>query len=150
MDFDRIPLIDLNGTLMELNASADSINTWKTELNRTLSVGIFNNWVKWMKTHKENPDHVPWDFLTKDQQSEILLNILGPRGLNFTRSVAVTTIYVILLLVGFAGNFLTCTIIICNSYMRVPSNYFLFSLAIADIITLVGGKCIENTYQYLK
>ena len=46
-------------------------------------------------------------------------------------------------MVGFFGNLLTALIIIFNSYMRVPPNFFLLSLAVADMITLLGGKKIN-------
>ena len=55
-------------------------------------------------------------------------------------SICLSTLYAVLFVVGFFGNLLTALIIIFNSYMRVPPNFFLLSLAVADMITLLGGK----------
>lgn len=81
-----------------------------------------------------------WQNLSRIDKDDYLATMLGPKQLDLTRSTLMTTLYSLLFLIGFTGNFLTCIIILCNSYMRVPANFFLFSLAIADIITLIGGK----------
>ena len=88
---------------------------------------------------QEHPGFVPWDFLSKEEQSKLLQDNLGPDVHSFKKSLIVTIIYGILGVIGVTGNFLTCVIILFNSYMRVPANFFLFSLAIADMITLIGG-----------
>ncbi len=80
-----------------------------------------------------------WLDLSEEDKNEFLFNRLGPVRLDLEKSVALTFLYAILFVVGCTGNFLTCIIILCNSYMRVPPNFFLFSLAIADIVTLMGG-----------
>ena len=51
-----------------------------------------------------------------------------------------TVFYGVLFILGVPGNLLTCFIILLNSYMKAPPNYFLFNLAIVDIITLTMGK----------
>ena len=66
--------------------------------------------------------------------------LLGPQQANVVLSICLSTLYAILFVVGFFGNLLTALIIIFNSYMRVPPNFFLLSLAVADMITLLGGK----------
>ena len=60
----------------------------------------------------------------------------------FKKNVAVvmTAFYVTLFMIGVSGNFLTCLIIFMNSYMRTPPNYYLFNLAVTDIITQSIGK----------
>ena len=134
-----------NFTALNSTASEEDLEDIETEFNKTLSFGILNTWTKYMKTYEANPNHVPWDFLSEEQQEKILFGLMGHKRMGFTRSVIITVIYAILLLVGFTGNFLTCIIILFNSYMRVPANFFLFSLAIADIITLVGGNFLLFT-----
>ena len=55
-------------------------------------------------------------------------------------AVGMTIFYGSLFLLGVPGNFLTCLIIFMNSYMRAAPNYYLFNLAVADILTLSIGK----------
>ena len=76
-------------------------------------------------------------------QAALKTFLLGPKQSNFVLSVCLSTLYAILFVVGFFGNLLTAIIIIFNSYMRVPPNFFLLSLAIADMITLIGGKILQ-------
>ena len=60
-------------------------------------------------------------------------------------ALPMTVFYAILFFAGVPGNLLTCFIILLNSYMRAPPNFFLFNLAIVDIITLTIGKfCFYN------
>ena len=56
-----------------------------------------------------------------------------------------TVFYATLFLMGVPGNFLTCLIIFMNSYMRASPNYYLFNLAVADILTLSIGKILVST-----
>ena len=60
----------------------------------------------------------------------------------FKKNIAMvmTAFYVSLFMIGVSGNFLTCLIIFMNSYMRTPPNYYLFNLAVTDIITQSIGK----------
>ena len=57
-------------------------------------------------------------------------------------AVGMTVFYATLFLMGVPGNFLTCLIIFMNSYMRASPNYYLFNLAVADILTLSIGKIL--------
>lgn len=78
--------------------------------------------------------------MTETEKESFLSEKLGPKQLDYSRSVILTILYTTLFMVGFSGNLLTVVIILCNSYMRIPPNFFLLSLAIADIITLLGGN----------
>ena len=61
-------------------------------------------------------------------------------------ALPMTVFYAILFFAGVPGNLLTCFIILLNSYMRAPPNFFLFNLAIVDIITLTIGKFLKNCF----
>ena len=63
-------------------------------------------------------------------------------------AVGMTIFYGSLFLLGVPGNFLTCLIIFMNSYMRAAPNYYLFNLAVADILTLSIGK-LYSIFIYL-
>jgi len=41
---------------------------------------------------------------------------------------------------GVLGNVTTCVVIARNSYMHTATNYYLFSLAISDTLSLILGK----------
>uniref|UniRef100_A0AAY4CW77 G-protein coupled receptors family 1 profile domain-containing protein n=1 Tax=Denticeps clupeoides TaxID=299321 RepID=A0AAY4CW77_9TELE len=46
-------------------------------------------------------------------------------------------------LVGALGNVLTCIIIACNTVMWTPTNFYLFSLAVSDLLLLLLGMPLE-------
>lgn len=75
---------------------------------------------------------------------EILFHILGPRRSPFFLPVALT--YLLIFVVGVGGNLLTCTVIAKHRKMRTPTNLYLFSLAISDLLVLILGMPLE-TYE---
>ena len=124
----------------DLDSLFQNLTQWISKQNYTNST-VSDQWLSWIHQQEQYHDHlVTWDDLACSVREEYLLHQLGPKQRNFKLSVALTTLYSLLFLVGFFGNLLTCVIIFFNSYMRVPPNFFLFSLAIADIIALTGGK----------
>ncbi|KAJ8418880.1 hypothetical protein AAFF_G00003790 [Aldrovandia affinis] len=74
-------------------------------------------------------------------QKEYLEKYLGPRRSSSFLPVCVT--YLLIFLVGAAGNTLTCTVIVRNKVMRTPTNYYLFSLAVSDLLVLLLGMPLE-------
>lgn len=75
---------------------------------------------------------------------EILHRVLGPRRSPFFLPVALT--YLLIFMVGVAGNLLTCTVIAKHRKMRTPTNLYLFSLAVSDLLVLILGMPLE-TYE---
>lgn len=53
--------------------------------------------------------------------------------------VPVTVIYIIIFLTGLVGNVSTCIVISRNKSMHTATNYYLFSLAISDLLLLITG-----------
>ncbi|CAL8309737.1 unnamed protein product [Lota lota] len=51
--------------------------------------------------------------------------------------------YLAIFLVGAVGNVLTCTVIARNKVMWTPTNYYLFSLAVSDLLVLLLGMPLE-------
>ena len=88
-----------------------------------------------------------WHNLTAAQKERYLLSAHGPKHMETTLATGMTVFYAFLFLLGVPGNLLTCLIIFMNSYMRASPNYFLFNLAVADIITLVIGKKVYLIMQ---
>ena len=88
-----------------------------------------------MAANNSTTDNVT--FVEKD----FLEDYLGPRrAQGLPETILLTTIYFIILVTGIIGNVCTCIVIYKNQYMRTATNYYLFSLAISDVLTLILGK----------
>jgi hypothetical protein len=70
---------------------------------------------------------------------EILERHLGPRkkGLSFT--IIMSLIYILIFICGLFGNICICCVIITNACMHNTTNYYLFSLAVSDVLLVVFG-----------
>lgn len=79
-----------------------------------------------------------WD-LKNLTEAEYLAKVLGPKYLSMRMVIPLTIIYMIIFVTGIFGNITTCTVIIKNPAMQTATNYYLFSLAISDLILLVLG-----------
>lgn len=76
--------------------------------------------------------------LTED---EYLKRYLGPRRSSVFFPVCLT--YAVIFVVGVVGNVLTCSVITRNKTMWTPTNYYLFSLALSDLLVLLLGMPLE-------
>lgn len=54
--------------------------------------------------------------------------------------ISVTICYLFIFVAGVLGNVITCTVISRNKSMHTATNYYLFNLAISDLILLLSGK----------
>ncbi|XP_061540074.1 neuromedin-U receptor 1 [Phycodurus eques] len=72
---------------------------------------------------------------------KFLEKYLGPRRSPMLLPICI--IYLIIFLVGVFGNALTCTVISRNKVMWTPTNYYLFSLAVSDLLVLLLGMPLE-------
>ncbi|KAJ8260006.1 hypothetical protein GJAV_G00176000 [Gymnothorax javanicus] len=72
---------------------------------------------------------------------DILLDILGPKRSPFCLPVSI--VYLLIFTTGVAGNLLTCTVILKHKKMQTPTNLYLFSLAISDLLVLLLGMPLE-------
>uniref|UniRef100_A0A671Z4K3 Neuromedin U receptor 1 n=1 Tax=Sparus aurata TaxID=8175 RepID=A0A671Z4K3_SPAAU len=91
-------------------------------------------------TSSVNGSHVDLDPACLTDE-EYLDYCLGPR-----RSpvfLPVCLVYLVIFLVGVLGNVLTCTVIARNKVMWTPTNYYLFSLAVSDLLVLLLGMPLE-------
>uniref|UniRef100_A0A3Q2P572 Neuromedin U receptor 1 n=1 Tax=Fundulus heteroclitus TaxID=8078 RepID=A0A3Q2P572_FUNHE len=66
---------------------------------------------------------------------------LGPRRSSVFLPVCL--VYLLIFLIGVVGNVLTCTVIARNKVMWTPTNYYLFSLAVSDLLVLLLGMPLE-------
>ncbi|KAL7734505.1 hypothetical protein ACLKA6_010822 [Drosophila palustris] len=85
---------------------------------------------------------------------EYMQYILGPQTLPLHKAVMVSIIFGAIFITGVLGNFLVCMVIIRHSAMHTATNYYLFSLAVSDLIYLLLGLPAEiflywHQYPYL-
>lgn len=79
---------------------------------------------------------------TNGQSTEVnLIEILGPKQSPFF--LPVTSVYLLIFLTGLSGNLLTCTVIARHKKMRTPTNLYLVSLALSDLLVLFFGMPLE-------
>ncbi|XP_076598989.1 neuromedin-U receptor 2 [Chaetodon auriga] len=79
---------------------------------------------------------------TNDQFTDInLFEILGPKRSPFF--LPVTSVYLLIFLTGLSGNLLTCAVIAKHKKMRNPTNFYLVSLAVSDLLVLLFGMPLE-------
>ncbi|XP_067137349.1 LOW QUALITY PROTEIN: neuropeptides capa receptor-like [Centruroides vittatus] len=64
---------------------------------------------------------------------------LGPQHLPSSVVVPITIVYVLIFISGVIGNAVVCLVIARNSQFQTPTNYYLFSLAISDLLILIFG-----------
>jgi len=57
--------------------------------------------------------------------------------------IPITVIYILILVTGLLGNVITCVVIIRSRYLHTTTNYYLFSLAISDLLLLLSGLPAE-------
>lgn len=53
--------------------------------------------------------------------------------------IVLTVIYSLIFVTGVIGNVITCFVISSNKSMHSATNYYLFSLAISDLLLLISG-----------
>ncbi|XP_070790489.1 neuromedin-U receptor 2 [Pituophis catenifer annectens] len=83
---------------------------------------------------------------------EYLLFLYGPKHSHLT--LPMTWIYALIFIVGVSGNLLVCLVIVKHRNMKTPTNCYLFSLAISDLLVLLFGMPLEvyemwNNYPFL-
>lgn len=73
--------------------------------------------------------------------NDYLEKYLGPRRSPAFLPVCIT--YLLIFSVGAVGNTLTCAVITRHPVMRTPTNFYLFSLAVSDLLVLILGMPLE-------
>ncbi|ESO84041.1 hypothetical protein LOTGIDRAFT_91538, partial [Lottia gigantea] len=66
-----------------------------------------------------------------------LNSILGEKYISKPAVVCLTLIYAVIFVTGVLGNVFTCIVILKNKSMHTTTNYYLLSLAVSDITTLL-------------
>ena len=74
-----------------------------------------------------------------NDSSSDLFDILGPVQDPLSTVIPMTCVYSAILISGIIGNLCTCIVIFKNKYMHTATNYYLFSLAVSDLLLLILG-----------
>ncbi|KAL8603090.1 hypothetical protein ACOMHN_015655 [Nucella lapillus] len=104
------------------------------------NVSIFNATTEW-ETSYEN--FTFYDLSQKNisllwrSREELLKEHLGDRHISLVAVVLLTMLYTLIFLSGVLGNVCTCVVISRNRSMHTATNYYLFSLAVSDVLTLL-------------
>ncbi len=69
-----------------------------------------------------------------------MFQVLGPKNVGLPVLIPLTAIYVVIFISGVVGNVAVCLVIIKNKSMHTATNYYLFSLAVSDLMILLLGK----------
>lgn len=64
--------------------------------------------------------------------------------------IPITIIYAAIFLTGIIGNISTCIVIAKNKHMHTATNYYLFSLAVSDLLLLLWGMPQEIVVMWAK
>lgn len=79
------------------------------------------------------------EVTVKPNLSTIMQNLTMHRD-PMTIVIPVTICYFIIFIAGILGNVITCIVISRNRSMHTATNYYLFNLAISDLLLLLSGK----------
>lgn len=71
---------------------------------------------------------------------KLMLERLGPRQKDFVSAVLLTVVYSVIFITGMVGNICTCLVIVRNNCMQTTTNYYLFSLAVSDLLLIFFGE----------
>ncbi|XP_042737723.1 neuromedin-U receptor 2 [Lagopus leucura] len=72
---------------------------------------------------------------------DYLAFLCGPKRSHLFLPMAL--VYSVIFVVGVIGNFLVCLVILTHRNMKTPTNYYLFSLAVSDLLVLLFGMPLE-------
>jgi hypothetical protein len=94
------------------------------------------------------PTTILTDALASPGSPGNLTSTWGPKRDPLYIVVPITVIYAVILLTGLVGNVSTCVVIARNKHMHTATNYYLFSLAVSDLLLLVSGLPQEMYYNW--
>lgn len=73
-------------------------------------------------------------------EEEMLWLMMGPRRLPLKKIVPISALLLVIFFTGVAGNVAVCVVIVRHPAMHTATNYYLFSLALSDLLLLLFGK----------
>ncbi|CAG9782614.1 unnamed protein product [Diatraea saccharalis] len=73
-------------------------------------------------------------------EEEMLWWMMGPRRLSLHEIVPISVVLLVIFVTGVAGNAAVCVVIVRHPAMHTATNYYLFSLALSDLLLLLFGE----------
>lgn len=92
------------------------------------------------KTDVCDEDHMETFHCTKDA---FVLHERGPQVQALSDAIPMTIVYAFILLAGLVGNLIVCIVIVRHGTMHTATNYYLFNLAVSDMVYLLFGLPFE-------
>ncbi|XP_013187133.2 pyrokinin-1 receptor-like [Amyelois transitella] len=86
-------------------------------------------------------DNYSEDISLEDMLNSSAVAMPEPESLNLI--IPVSLAYILIFIAGVLGNISTCVVIARNRSMHTATNFYLFSLAISDLILLICGLPLE-------
>uniref|UniRef100_A0A8D9E4J6 Neuropeptides capa receptor n=1 Tax=Cacopsylla melanoneura TaxID=428564 RepID=A0A8D9E4J6_9HEMI len=127
----------LSSGTIDLTNSRDFISIQQINLNINNSVNVFSSRINVDDVLNES---VSFHFNRSDFYCDI--------GSISFYTVFITIVHIFILIGGIIGNICTCIIISKNKHMQTATNYYLFSLAVSDLLLLVIGLPSELIHTY--
>ena len=125
--------LDIGGTSSGIFVNSILNNTYSA----VTSTDTYISNVSTLLQNMHNLSEVNFSIVSKD---DYLQMYLGKRYLSNAAMVALMAIYSLIFFTGVIGNVCTCLVIARNRFLHTATNYYLFSLAISDVLTLLLGK----------
>lgn len=127
--------------MQQVNCSLDALSTMGDVVfsgigcpEAAVVCGMNISWVLANATAEELND------LCLSEESYLAKHLGHPTSPEF---LPVFVTYLIIFLVGVLGNSLTCAVILRYRVMQTPTNYYLLSLALSDLLVLLLGMPLE-------
>ncbi|RWS05752.1 neuropeptides capa receptor-like protein, partial [Dinothrombium tinctorium] len=133
------------------NVSDDLTPTVSTSLSTSLlSVFFEHSFVNNSANNELNASlTVPEANVTRSVSQEII-DMFGPQREPLSTLIPMAIIYSLIFITGVIGNVCTCIVIVKNKYMHTTVNYYLFSLAMSDLLLLILGLPQELWMLWLR
>lgn len=124
------------------------INHLFDQLNKTLNVQTLH---KWKEMYGNDSDSFG-NMINETYLNDLILqngsgnstpldaNVVHFKPEPLAVLILVTMCYSFIFIAGILGNVITCAVIYRNKSMHTATNYYLFNLAISDLILLLSGK----------
>lgn len=94
----------------------------------------------------------PWDVYNNVSKNltAYIECCIGPRTDELVKAIPITILYIITFIVAVVGNLMVCIVIIRNVSMHTATNYYLFNLAVSDLIYLILGIFNEISFLWYR
>lgn len=129
-----------NSWTMRLGSREDrsTIDTFPFGINKNIKSTIIDEFIKLHDNYSNS--------INEQLTSDTNVNQTSLRRDALYIVIPITIIYIGIFFTGLIGNVSTCVVIARNRSMHTATNYYLFSLAISDLLLLISGLPPEMYY----